>query len=656
MAPALAFERALGRNKISPLSRQLNNSSRTSSICFFCSLTNRPPSTTAPASFLVRSRRLKQLPATLSSTRRHQSTETTSQAAQETRSNSRTELAHLLNELQSQFPNYVDNKRVALALRNLSEPPGQESIRVAVLSPVKSLEEETSHQSELTAKQLVHVTLADELGAEAKWERVLAEYDLHHGPIVVRVKPSTTGQAETSTSATEAEHEERAPEVTVPSPTLGKNKLEFLVSRFRPYVPLNSSRELEESLLTPTVRLEDGEDRNGLHGTEIPVSTTPVHMTLVVGDGLRGALDASRLARSNLPETIQYAANFKTGLLTAEDLGETQLPCFPVNVDAAIQGLDALRAGNIELFSQRWSEGNVKAIRDWLHSNTAGTEKGLKRPVARLIESLLQRASAKVQDAQPARKELPLASASSISRLEREVAIWAENAHEELQQQLDIAFTASLWSKLGWWKLLWRADDVTLVTSEMIAQRFLPKAEKDLIHLTGRIQEAAVELGITTSPSYPGPTLSSTAGAGKKWPAQIPYTRNYLQETTVPSLHALAQKLVVQSAGFTGMTTLLAGLSYFSALGAYECGAIAALGLVVSLRYVQKKWNEAREYWEAEVREEGRKAVRATELSVTRTLEWAKEEHPGELVARDEALTRAKDIIRQAKKALDAAT
>ena len=44
--------------------------------------------------------------------------------------------------------------------------------------------------------------------------------------------------------------------------------------------------------------------------------------------------------------------------------------------------------------------------------------------------------------------------------------------------------------------------------------------------------------------------------------------------------------------------------------GLYEAGAFAALGIIWSLRRMQKKWEAARSFWENEVREEGKKAVR----------------------------------------------
>ncbi|CRK18818.1 hypothetical protein BN1723_011705, partial [Verticillium longisporum] len=52
-----------------------------------------------------------------------------------------------------------------------------------------------------------------------------------------------------------------------------------------------------------------------------------------------------------------------------------------------------------------------------------------------------------------------------------------------------------------------------------------------------------------------------------------------------------------------------------------HAGAVAALGIVWSLRRLQTKWETAREFWEGDVREEGRKAVRGAEASIADVLE-----------------------------------
>jgi hypothetical protein len=204
-----------------------------------------------------------------------------------------------------------------------------------------------------------------------------------------------------------------------------------------------------------------------------------------------------------------------------------------------------------------------------------------------------------------------------------------------------------------------------MVTSEMLALRFLPDSEQAMIYLAGRIQEAgAVEGQRLRQPFYTGPTLPPPpTGAGQdagsphsadKWPTHIPFTRNYLQQKTVPALQALAQKLVVQSGSLAGLSTVLAGLSYLSAVGAYECGAIAALGIALSFRRFQRRWDTAREFWEGEVREEGRKAIRATEASIAEVLDKAATtpRRHADMRAQLEELRKAEELIAQAEEAL----
>jgi hypothetical protein len=45
---------------------------------------------------------------------------------------------------------------------------------------------------------------------------------------------------------------------------------------------------------------------------------------------------------------------------------------------------------------------------------------------------------------------------------------WAEQFHAGLR---DKAFSAKNWHKLSWWKLFWRVDDVTMLTTEILERR-----------------------------------------------------------------------------------------------------------------------------------------------------------------------------------------
>jgi hypothetical protein len=253
---------------------------------------------------------------------------------------------------------------------------------------------------------------------------------------------------------------------------------------------------------------------------------------------------------------------------------------------------------------------------------------------------------------------LPLA----LAPYKQALSDWAQNAHEELQEQLDVAFSGRRWRKLGWWKLFWRVDDVGMLSSEMLTQRFLPEAQNNIIYLAGRINEV---ITMETKPRVTqhqerlaAPQASEDRNAkpspesvlGERWPTQIPSTRNYLLDESVPALQALAQKLVAQTLGTSALTSSLAGLAYLSSFGAYEAAAVAALGIVWSLRRMQNKWETARSFWEGEVREEGRKAVRSVEVKMSNVLDGVGETTEQDVRMRAE-FDRARTLLQDARDA-----
>ena len=709
MPPALGLGRALTRSRRGVPAQ----------ICLFCSLSSSlsSSSSSSPAA-LLRGRRRPFLPSTTTTitttpkatkpvttphTPRHQSTSTpttvtTTTTSSSPSSNPRQDLHRALLDLQAHAPNHVNLARLQLALRNLSQPPGRESVRVAFLAVSGGGGGGGGGStSTRTARRLLRLALADPLAPAAPaWERRLEEAppgDSDRGaPLVVRVVAGARGSAGAGGDGeqqlvgqeegeegdgsdrprlTAVGRERAIPEVRVSSPGLDGGNLELLVAGAGPLAAVAAQvgngdveggvQAVEDAVLVPAVEVAAT-----TAGHVAPIAT-PVHMAVLVGDGLLGAASILSLPILEGRDMITAAVNFTK--IGEQDLANC--PIVRVNVDAGSEGLELFRAdvSNAMKYEALWSEANVGRISEWLRRNAMPSDEGVtKRPVRNLISSLLRNTRAVIQEREArelSAESRPTVAPDVIAGLDRALSEWAQNAHEELQQKLDDAFAGRPWSKLSWWKLIWRADDVGMVTSEMVALRFLPEAEQRIIYLAGRIEEAGVVEGQQGHPLYAGPAVPQpstgvqrqdtvTPNSVGRWPTHIPFTRNYLQEKTVPALQALAQRLVVQSASLAGLTTALAGLSYFSALGAYECGAIAALGIVVSLRRLQKKWDAAREYWEGEVREEGRKAIRASEASVAEVLSQAgkpREAH-GNRSPELEELRKAEEIIKRAEDAL----
>ncbi|KAK4228781.1 hypothetical protein QBC38DRAFT_474316, partial [Podospora fimiseda] len=441
MAPALALRRVLGRKQAS-------------SICVFCSLSAIPrrPSRLLPLILpAAAALKLNNPP------RRFQSTESLEDPYSYNRLSPvqlRAELASRLQELQTQFPNTLEPNRLKLALRSLSEPPGEESIRIAIFVP-----EPHSETTDATAKQLVRAVLADELSPEAEWERQLAEHDLQHNPLVIRVQPTTDEQQSKKdvTSAT-------IPEIVATSPTLGRLGLELLISRVK-----------GEDFLVSKVHIHGSEEID-LDGVRDSMVITPFHSTLVVTKGLQGALQAYQTSSDS--NFTQHAVDFKSPLSKEDIIDTSHLHFIPVNIEAVTKGLEAMRAGDVDLFKNKWLQGNASTIRDWLKQKCVeedGSEK-TKPAVKGLVQSLLQNAASSV----PVIKQnsTPVVTQRNTENLQTSLKEWAESAHAELQTQLTVASTKRSWKKLSWWKLFWRADDVGRIASDMVSEHFLFESEK----------------------------------------------------------------------------------------------------------------------------------------------------------------------------------
>lgn len=490
--------------------------------------------------------------------------------------------------------------------------------------------------SHATAKQLLHLLLADPLQAEQKWEQQLASADATQ-PLILHVGSEQEEQEHPHLSFAKR-RDELLPEVNVSSPALDGNKLELLLMETNPFDAGTGTgiEALEETVLVPTIDIPSNT------GRYTPIST-PVHRALVVGDGILGAASLISLPLIQEDGMISTAVNFPNHNSSGDP---TVYPFTAVSLPTAEKALSLFRASvsNAGAYENLWYESNLPSLTHWLKTGVLSTSPGTtKPPVRAFIASILRNTSAAVQAEEARLLSAALStrlSPTAISSLDRALSDWSESAHSELQSQLDLAFTGRRWRKLGWWKLFWRVDDVGMLSSDMLSQRFLPEAERRIIYLAGRIGEAGLVEEHDADPTYPGPLVVSAAAGNVdenldrptpelegKWPTHIPYTRAYLLERTIPALQALAQKLVVQSLGTSAAMSSLAALTYVSGIwgaGAYEAGAVAALGIVWSMRRLQKKWEAARSYWEGEVREEGRKAVKATEASVEEVFERAR--------------------------------
>jgi hypothetical protein len=564
-------------------------------ICLFCSLSrvNRP---------VVPTRRKTLW------TRRAETTlvEPTTAGALEARKN----LENALFRLQKHGRHRATPSQLQLALRNLREEPGQESVTIAITAVDADL-------SALQARRLLRLVLADPLTPEQAWEKELLGHN-DARPLLVHVDEAAFAQKDRVGFVTEKPYDE----VYVASPNFNGKKVSFLIGHTHP----------------------------GTHTTPL----TPVHKTIYVGAGLRGLADAISTSRSAGPSTHSEIA-VDLQVTPGEEDGRG-FDGFLLQMEKAEQGLNLIRQniGNAIQYQHLWDKSGLGTVSMNLMTELSQLPQSGSTKFA--VSSAIRHVLSQLNDSlstNPTRDTPRLPSSregealqSTVNDLNQGLSEWAKDAHEELQAQLDLAFTGRRWRKLGWWKLFWRVDDVGMLSADMISQRFLPESERGIIYFTGRVKQAGIVAETTDGPIYDDPAPAENGIAKPetpkqaiegRWPTHIPFTRNYLLETTVPSLQALAHKLVAQSLGTSAVTSSLGVLMWFSSFGIYESGAVAALGIVWSLRRLQHKWETARQFWESEVREEGRKAVRATESSVANILDGGSKSQGTGLVAVDEA-------------------
>jgi hypothetical protein len=573
-------------------------------------------------------------------------------------SNARVELEKTLLELQKKIPGLVNLSRLQLALQGLRQAPGQEAIRVAILGIANGSEGRDA------ARKVLKALIVDPLVDEQEWEKRLDEHDTNR-PLIIRVGPS-----QGNVTRLELSNDNLPDVLEVSSAELNGFNLELLLMDVE--VPVNGSglatvQSLEEAVLVPTVNVDSAVK----HATPL---VTPVHQALLVANGLTGAVGISGLPILDSCDSITAAVNLKG--FSKEQLGANFTV---IDTSLAEEAIHLFRQGpqNAMEYEHHWSTSNLGVLVAWLKAGLKAADDETTKPAVRkLIASVLQSALSAIQTESTSRKlsrELAVSMTSPEMRAMNErLSKWAQIAHTELQEQLDLAFSGRRWQKLGWWKLFWRVDDVAMLTNEILSQRFLPTSEQELVYLTGRIAQLQGEAGQysqpTSSRDASSESLSTSSTKNEpiipvaprsrlpKWPGHIAFTRRYIQNETVPALQSLAQQLVVQSLATSSVTSCLAALLYVSSFSStvFEAGAVAALGVVYSLGRMQKKWETAREFWEGEVREEGRKAIRAAEESAAEVLDGVQQnklsvqrikelEHASELVAKaEDALARLK--------------
>ncbi|KAF2095850.1 hypothetical protein NA57DRAFT_67553 [Rhizodiscina lignyota] len=550
------------------------------------------------------------------------------------------ELHAALEDLKTKAPEYVNLSQLSLALRGLEPPKGDGAVvRIAILG--------LGRQD--TARKLARALLADPLADKGKWEDEVMHGIARTDSGAVLLKYGEEGAQDAGVLHGRSQ---LYTEIAVPSTLLKRHNIEILVSGISVDVAVQLAQDEmdrpSDALLVPT--LEAG--ASGM----VTMVRYPVHKALVLGEGLGSSVAFGRfMGGGNGSQGEDGMVGFAVDMPGSE-VPQTQEEALrdgivALDVGKAGDALDKFRKSTefATEYERKWLHSGVPILHQWLINGAPAEEttgNSALKPVLRdLISHLASSASASLNAATAAQLSARLSSTTpptTVNTLEIALRDWSRKAHTELRDVLDEAFASKNWHKIGWWKLLWRVDDVTMVAEEVLERRWLPKAEKSGLWLMGRIEEAGLLPDVDVAKIIPPPvdegrndqSAASTAEAGVSKPLpeekgilllQISNARERLSSETVPGLQATAQRLLLESLSTVSLSSALSALLWLSSsFSVLEAASVAALGSVWALRRLQRRWEGKREQWEGDVREEGRVCLKGVEDSIARVLESAK--------------------------------
>ena len=466
---------------------------------------------------------------------------------------------------------------------------------------------------------------------------------------------------------------------SIPSSTLHTHKLEILIHTIRPSPQI--SEEYAAGLLVP------GLDITSSASGRFSTVTYPVHKALIYEEGLSSFATFATMEY----QTMQYqTSQMLKGAIdwswnTVQQRNNKEQLVLPINLALAETAIETLRKSlNSSLeYEHMWFDAGMPTLSTWLVEGTEVDGESIKSNVKRLIQTLCESGSRKIQvEAATKLQEekdavIPFTTQNIINQ---GITIWAENAHTELRDRLDSAFASKGWRKTKWWKLFWRVDDVGYVATDILQRAWLVDAEKEFIWICGRIHQS----GLLGPPNLrpipvkdpdddeqklggrpPAPSLADLVPPGSSfneqqpiqhpWPQDISRARSTLTSLTIPPLQALSQTLLLQTLSTNVLASSFAALIYvsISTTSLYESGAVVATGLVYSLRRLQKRWEAARQGWEAQAREEGRRVLRSAEGLAREAVQDYKPEVDEVGVQERAIAARAVENVKKASEALE---
>lgn len=597
-------------------------------------------------------------------------------------------LYEALTDVKSTASAYVNLSRLQLALQGL------ESIRPTTRIAILGLNVQD------TARSIARLLLADALEDEHDWEKQILEQQGTQGILIRYGQPQSSNIPQRST----------LPILQIPSSILERLNVELLVASINAE-NINGTGVPAEAFLAPAVGVPTAFD-----GRQVTVNQ-PVHETLLVANGFEELVKAIELFSATKfrseedKRAVVLAANLP-GNNTASN-GQVIVS----DVARAVKGLKAIRESTSKAmtYEHEWVASGLPQLSEWLlqHSSSATSSQKLATPVSNLISSLLSATSTSLDQSSAAAQTfvLPGIDTATHTKIETAIEDFSRAAHQELQSGLASAWSSRNWTKLSWYKLFWRVDDVGLIISDLVTNTWLPKTERAVYEISGRLTQIGIDpvtetsepqptehrtafepgpepetaqatilnptppllATATTAPSneiiLPTPTqpVITTSSAGQPLlnlqptprptpiTSTISTTRTTYLSNQITQLTTTAQQLVLRTLSISGLSGGLSALTYASTIAPtiYEAGTIFAVGTVFALYRMQTGWQLATRNLEKGLFEEGRSVVRSVVGRMRELVEMKRGEVSGGDVVEMRMIESARGAVERAKGALE---
>lgn len=541
-----------------------------------------------------------------------------------------------LNQVKKKAYAQVNLSRLQLAIQSLeTDSP---TTRVAVLGLNVST----------TARRLVRLLLADALTPEEKWEKqLLSESEDYSRGLIIRYGESPNPSLQQANQA--------LPILLIPASVLQRNNLEILVSSVNAPTArggLDSvTTTTSDAFLSPTISTPS--NASGRHS----MINQPVHKSLLAAKDLNEfvvvaeLLASARFNSKSEAQMVDVVINLEAS--TGKRIDQTLV----LDARKAEDGLDAIRSSleRAMTYEHKWIESGMPELSKWLTLASAVNSPTLSAPVKNLINSLLDTASSNidVQSAEASRTaQRNSISENSRNVLESAITDFSFKAHAELQSGLATAWSSRNWRKLNWYKLFWRVDDVSLIVTDLISNAWLPRTERLVYEISGRLLQAgippsgfnemlseakivaveepdtapveptvALGAGVTgtsslaTIPGQAGVVLEQSRSDPPSLASAISTARQDVISRAITDLTFSAQQIVLKTLTISGLSAGLSSLAFFSITtgSIYESATIVALGTAYALRRMQGDWKTQCKALEEGLLDTGRTVLRQTE-------------------------------------------